>query len=153
MLGLVFMPNDRQTVGRVHKTPRAIIRRRDSCLPAAPAMCGDGGRRSAIGWGFEPPLQEELSMAKKAVTMTRQSPAQKPIKVPEKDSKTIVVSAKDEAEAKKRIAELFLSPELNAARLTCAYSPNPLDLMEGGASSRSRPGPRPTATCRRPRRC
>ncbi len=69
-------------------------------------------------------------MAKKAVTMTRQSPAPKPIKVPEKDSKTIVVSAKDEAEAKKRVAELFLSPELNAARLTCAYNPVPLDLME-----------------------
>lgn len=58
------------------------------------------------------------------------SPAPKPIKVPEENNKTIAVTAKDEAEAKKRIAELFLSPELNAARLTCAYNQNPLDLME-----------------------
>jgi len=41
------------------------------------------------------------------------------------------VTAKDEAEAKKRIAEFYLSPELNAARLTLAFNPkSSLDLVE-----------------------
>jgi len=69
-------------------------------------------------------------MAEKAVTMRRQSPAPKPIKVPEKDTKTILVTAKDEARGKKRIAELCLSPKMNAARVTCAYNPDSVDLME-----------------------
>ncbi len=37
---------------------------------------------------------------------------------------TILVAAKDEVEAKKRIAELCLSPELQAARLILAFNPN-----------------------------
>ncbi|MGH8578690.1 MAG: hypothetical protein ACREVK_00735 [Gammaproteobacteria bacterium] len=59
------------------------------------------------------------------------NPAPKPIKVPEENSKSIAVTAKDEAEAKKRIAELYLSPELQAARLTLAFNPKrSLDLVE-----------------------
>jgi hypothetical protein len=87
------------------------------------------------------------------VTMTRQSPAPKPIKVPEENNLTIPISAKNEAEAKKRIAGLGLWPEVNAARLTCALNPqSSLGLMEA-AGKQSMSGPRTTATCRGPRRC
>ena len=62
------------------------------------------------------------------------SPAPRPSKVSEENSKAIPVSAKDEVEEKKRrakrIADIFLSPELNAARLTCIFGPRSLDVME-----------------------
>jgi hypothetical protein len=57
------------------------------------------------------------------------NPAPKPSKIPEENSKIIPVSPKDEAEAKK-IAELCLSPEFNAARLTCTFGPSSLDFAE-----------------------
>jgi hypothetical protein len=54
-----------------------------------------------------------------------------PIKLPEENNMTIPVPAKDEAEAKKRIAELCLSPEVQAARLTLAFNPkSPLTFAE-----------------------
>jgi hypothetical protein len=62
------------------------------------------------------------------------SPVPRPSKVSEENSKAIPVSAKDEAEEKKRrakrIANICLSPELNAARLTCIFGPRSLDVME-----------------------
>jgi len=60
------------------------------------------------------------------------NPVPKPIKIPEENHKTIPVSAKkDEAEAKKRIAQMYLSPEVNAARLAVAFNPkSPLTFAE-----------------------
>jgi hypothetical protein len=60
----------------------------------------------------------------------QKNPAPKTIKVPEENSKAIPVTAKDEAEAKKHVAEMYLSPELNAAWLTLAFNPKTsLDLL------------------------
>ena len=64
-------------------------------------------------------------------TKTSASPKNKGLKLPDENRKVLPIAAKDEDEVRKRLATVYLLPELNAARLALAYNPNSsLDLVE-----------------------
>lgn len=58
-------------------------------------------------------------------------PKSKPLNLPKENCMELPILAGDEEAARKRIAELYLHPSLNATRLILAYNPNSsLDLVE-----------------------
>lgn len=55
----------------------------------------------------------------------------KPVTLPKENRMELNVPAKDEDKARKRVAEIYLLPDINAARLMLAYNPkSSLDLVE-----------------------
>lgn len=58
-------------------------------------------------------------------------PKSKPVNLPKENRMELPILAGDEEAARKRIAELYLHPSINATRLILAYNPNSsLDLVE-----------------------
>jgi len=70
-----------------------------------------------------------MNMARKTKPAT--PPNDKPVTLPNENRMELNLPAKDEDTARKRLAEVYLLPDINAARLMLAYNPkSSLDLVE-----------------------